>query len=437
MWSRSAASVILAPLRTEIDTTFAGPVAPSCLGLLVSFAMSVGCGADGASTASTDATQSSLETSSSADGSTADTAAASTGAPTTGTPSDDTSTTSGATGSDSGEPTGGDPATTGESPLCDAPQGPNGLHWPPNTPPYITPATTKIDSLSGLNAALAAAAAGDVIEVAPHVFTDSLEITAGNPEWAQNVLVRPPLGQRQSVVIQGALDLVSPNVTIAGLQIDSVVSMRDGGDHCFLARSVLGPDGLLLANNTFDSGWYELVATEPKSGGDRSQIKAGKDKQSAGFRVEGVWLKGAYRIIDSADHSDTLQITGVTGGVVHDVTLADSVLWPSANAALLIGAADGTVVRNTWLAACGVEYVTDVLPGHECGGHHAMQGGIANEVYAAIVLGTLNGSQPYAVVHDTQCQKIAEPPLDAKNNTVDPNLNVPPPPLCDLDMIWD
>ncbi len=411
--------------------------------VLSALVVSAGCGSDGSE--STGTSESSAGTSSSTDSPTGTATSPTTGATDTPTTTGDTTTTTTATTgtapTSTGEPTTDASSTTSEttgaSPRCDAQQGPNGLHWPPETPAYTTAATTTIDSLAALNDALKAASAGDVIEVAPHIFDDSLDITAGNPDWAHNVLVRPPVGQRQSVVVKGALNLLSPNITVAGLQVDGVVAMRDGGDHCFLARSVLGPDGLLLANNTFGSGWYELVATAPKSGGDRSQIKAGKDKQSDGFRVEGVWLKGAYRIIDSADHSDTLQITGVTGGIVHNVTLTDSVLWPSANAALLIGAADGTVVRNTWLAACGVSYVTDVMPGHECGGYHAMQGGIANEVYDGIVLGTLNGSEPYAVVHDTKCKKIAETPLDAKNNTVDPALDVPPPPLCDLDLIWD
>ncbi|MCB1150672.1 hypothetical protein KDK88_03955 [bacterium] len=324
---------------------------------------------------------------------------------------------------------------TGGNPSCDVYAGPDGTHWPPGTPAYTTPATVTINSLAELNAALKSASAGDVIEVAPSTLSSQLEVTGGSASWKQNVLIRPPLGQRGSVKIAAELRIISPNVTFAGLSINSFVSLRAGGDHAFLARCELSANGGLIANDTHDSGFYELVATQPKTGGDRAQVKGSNGNTTTGFTLSGVWLKGAYRPVGSADHSDTLQLVGVSGGSVKSVTIEDSVLWPSSNAALQ-NAADGTIMKSSWFASCG-GFSSDVPSGNECGGFHAMNGGTNNEVYGCVVNGTLNGGDPYAVVNDTKLRKFAQPPLSQSNNVVDPNLKEPAPELCDLDAIWD
>lgn len=101
-------------------------------------------------------------------------------------------------------------------------RGPDGSKVPPNTPAYNTPATVQVANTSALLSAVAglgAGAGGTVIEVTGNLTGDaSIPANANAASWSQNILIRPPLGQRKRV---SHVLLDCQRVTFAGFTFDA------------------------------------------------------------------------------------------------------------------------------------------------------------------------------------------------------------------------
>jgi len=255
-------------------------------------------------------------------------------------------------------------------------RGPTGLNWPSHTPAYNTPADIKISNLSELDAALASAKSGDVIEVAPHSYSQNITIKNGNRNWEKNVLVRPPLGKTQSVILNKELTINAPHVTVAGFRANSSLKIRDDGDRSALARMTLSTQSFIgIRNNSEngfveDAGIYEIVAPTVRSGGDRMNISSIKNGGVKRFTISGVWLTGSNRKIGSGDHSDTLQTFETGGGWgISDLTIENSVFLTSSSAPMQLADLKGLLVMNNVLST-SCTYAQSVQPGHECNGSH-------------------------------------------------------------------
>lgn len=330
-------------------------------------------------------------------------------------------------------------------------RGPDGTHWPSHTPAYITPANIFISSLSELNSALSSAQSGDVIEVAPHTFsaTGVTYITNGSSSWAQNVLVRPPIGQRQSVIVDSELILNAPHVTLAGFQISAATGIYGRGDRSAFARMVVETNFMKFRNSDTgdsleDAGIYEIVSTTPKAGdGDRMNISAVDGGKTSRFTISGIWMVGAYRQIGSASHSDTLQVFTTTGQGIEDLTIEDSVFFPSSNVSLMLDNLLGSfTIRNSWVGECETSAVS-VPDGYECGGYHAITCGNSNPcssdstyIIDSEVYGSIYSDSAGISMNNSRALSVSGPVVGT-GNTIDSGLVISLPTLPNLDDIWE
>lgn len=101
-------------------------------------------------------------------------------------------------------------------------RGPDGTRKPEFTPDYDTPADTTTNA-AGLQTAITNAASGDVIELTSNL-TGVVTLTspAGASSWTENVLIRPPLGQRLTSEV---LKVTGQKLTVAGLDFVSQVGV--------------------------------------------------------------------------------------------------------------------------------------------------------------------------------------------------------------------
>lgn len=95
-------------------------------------------------------------------------------------------------------------------------RGPDGVRRPPGTGAYDRPATATATAAT-LQTAINNATSGAVIELTTDL-TGTVTLTGpvGASTWAENVLVRPPLGQRRSC---GKVIIACPRLTVAGLDV--------------------------------------------------------------------------------------------------------------------------------------------------------------------------------------------------------------------------
>lgn len=313
--------------------------------------------------------------------------------------------------------------------------GPDGTHWPSSTPAYTTPASTTISSLGELNAALATARSGDVIEVAPHRWSQPLTVDEGDASWGRNVLVRPPLGRRQSVVVDAEIELDAPHVTLAGFKLNDTWRARSNADRSAYARIVVAGGAAGYIDDTTDFGLYEIVAPSYGVGSDRMQIRASEENR--GTVLSGSWLKGKFRKIGAADHSDTLQTFGHSGGEINGLTIKDTVLWTSADKTFQGADIFDLTVRNSYFGECSTN-PEQPMAGTECPGYHAIRdGGRGTEMYDVVVSGSIANDHPYDVLVNTKAASLGAPAVTSSGNDIRDGFEQAPPPLPDLDTIWD
>lgn len=103
------------------------------------------------------------------------------------------------------------------------PRGPSGIWKPPLTPDYATQATYTANSFSALQAALNQCSGGEVIEITADLRGTSVVIakatgTVPSASWTQNVLVRPPIGQRLNC---DPVSIYCQHLTFAGFNFDT------------------------------------------------------------------------------------------------------------------------------------------------------------------------------------------------------------------------
>lgn len=238
-------------------------------------------------------------------------------------------------------------------------RGPDGTHWPANTPAYETP-HTHTATWATLSSVLGTCDAGDVVQITGTQDTLNRQITGGSTGWATNVLVRPPLGQRASAIIGTTTYLATQHVTFAGLRVNSLLRMQDA-DRSFVAFTEVATNGTVYMDCSRNSGLYELITDGYGTAqSDRMLSRAfsvgGTPTDSENCEIVGVYIHGRWLDADSVGdpnkpHMDTLQTLAQNGAHIYGLTIRDSVLLTSADKVMQNHDTEitGLTIVNSWL----------------------------------------------------------------------------------------
>jgi hypothetical protein len=294
-------------------------------------------------------------------------------------------------------------------PVRTASFGPNGTHWPEDTP-WLDEAVPHVINVacswSAIKAALlsvtdAQAAAGVHILVAPGELVGlgggasgrAVLADVGSTTWRRRVLVSPQNGYG-SVKIVGAVKLKKVmGVAFALLFGDHITMMMcnrsalcwsslDG----WLVYGAAGGPGSITENCDL----YEVVVDRPQLRSvDPTGFGAGYTQSSGGPADGNGWLRnclivGCYtaprwRIAGASDHVDTCQLFG-GGGIYYGFTFRDTAIWGSNNCALQTG-----TLTNEQL-----QYLPTEVPPHISLDHTLLVGPVTTQAtrYPAMIGGT-------------------------------------------------
>lgn len=269
------------------------------------------------------------------------------------------------------------------------PKGPSGLWTPPLTPAYSTPATYFASSFAELQTTLGQCSGGEVIEITAALRGSSVEInkvTGSNPSanWTQNVLVRPPIGQRVGC---DPFELHCQHVTMAGFNFDTPgarqitriatvnepVSMTSSGSFSGFWRCV---DTYDVSNTTNSVKWgisagFQAFVIECAAPYYHPTIKADRFDIYGGTRggfatgviepiIKGCFFSGCKKDVtvdQSQLHVDNLQIEGpgTSAPTVFSPSILHSVVdGGSGNSAIFCKNLVGDIYfHNTWVGFDG------------------------------------------------------------------------------------
>lgn len=223
---------------------------------------------------------------------------------------------------------------------------------PPGTPAYTTPATTTT-TVAGLQAAIDAAAAGDVIEVSAEPSTANITLTGGpafttastssvtNPNANTKVLIRPPLSIDEGTWY-GDFRLTGTNLVVAGFGAGAKKIGTSGQDNssggapgsgCWFWRC--GASDLFFAiYDCDDAGLHNCWATSTAAAEvDRVQVSA-NSTLTVRPRIVDCWFAGRDRPAGSSSHVDTIQFFYLGSGEVWHPSVEGSVVHGSQNAGI-------------------------------------------------------------------------------------------------------
>lgn len=285
-------------------------------------------------------------------------------------------------------------------------RGPTG-QWPTHTPAYTTAATvTTNGTAADLQAKINAASSGAVIEHPGSIA--SVTLTGGSTGWAQNVLIRPPVGQRADYAMTGNVE--AHHLTVAGYRITGgnvrVRNCTRGG----LAWMETDSAGQLFvdANGTAttDVFIYELAfigTTSWTSTGDLMQYRGLGATLTRPLFV-GFHVLGPTKTTGSGAHNDTIQTFSQDGGKVIDAEFRDSVIFAAGDKAMQGDVnSEGTLIDNCLIyePSKGDDWVP--WPGGSAGayGSHAITGGmsIGGTIRDSTIVGSIGST--VAVIEDS------------------------------------
>ena len=319
--------------------------------------------------------------------------------------------------------------------------GPNGSHWPSLIPtPFMYDAAKlniEVDcSWSAIQTALrqvtAAQAAGGVrITVRPGTLvglgaglsSTSVIIDSGSSAWTQRVTVCPRDGYG-SVQIQNGYKLTRvKGVCFAGFLcggfywIDcdrSAIAWTQVDGYSALHAQASG--GLVSNIELSEVAWLNAET----SNGDVFQVIANSGNFT-GYRFDGLWMAPHYYVdnTDPRPHTDTLQIYAAGGASYQNInlTLRDSVIFASNNAAIQTGGTQGLTMER--LVVIGGELgktVYPVTPGGETAEFFCAINGAGSNwtatgsyFYGPMLLSNPNGAysnNPFALVSGSTLSEV-------------------------------
>lgn len=227
--------------------------------------------------------------------------------------------------------------------------GPNGTHWPSDTP--RTGHANVVDvscSWAAIGSAISAvsagqAAAGTLIRVAPGTLAGSGDgVTSGatpvlggvgNAAWSQKVLIAPRDGWGTVNIASGVRINDVHGVTFARINGTTLILTNCGDMNWAQSKLTLGIKTFADAANVTNCNIYEMIMPNSiMTENDSSQYRA-----SAGYYIrnctwEGCYIAPLFRPTGSSSHLDSLQMFGA--GWYRGLTLRDCLFFGSQNCAL-------------------------------------------------------------------------------------------------------
>lgn len=254
------------------------------------------------------------------------------------------------------------------TPAAGAVYGPDGTHWPLNTPRADVARVVNVAaSWSAISAAITANARSTdpvVICVAPGT------ISGGNGAGSTSKGVLQNIGnaERPSRILVSACNGVGtvkvasgPGVAFVGVAGVSLIGIDFSAQSVMIRNSEafgIGystvPGLLVTANGgsgVHDVDIVEIVAGPEATAGaayDRVEVKSAGGYSVDGLRFAGFYAAPNYKPNASKSHVDTMQFVTTSGsGTISNVTLADSVLFQSSDQGIMAGANRGGAITHS------------------------------------------------------------------------------------------
>jgi hypothetical protein len=255
-----------------------------------------------------------------------------------------------------------------DTPAAGAVYGPDGTHWPLNTPRADAARVVNVAaSWSAISAAITANARSTdpvVICVAPGTISGGngagstskgVLRNIGNAELPSRILVSACNGVGTVKVAAG------PGVAFVGVAGVSLIGIDFSAQSVMIRNSEafgIGyskvPGLLVTANGgsgVHDVDIVEIVAGPEAAAGaayDRVEVKSAGGYSIDGLRFAGFYAAPNYKPTGSKSHVDTMQFVTTSGsGTISNVTLADSVLFQSSDQGIMAGANRGGAITHS------------------------------------------------------------------------------------------
>lgn len=246
--------------------------------------------------------------------------------------------------------------------------GPDGTHWPENTPRADAARVVQVKpTWAAISAAITAEAKTSddvVICVSPGTIVGG----NGSGSSAKGVLQDVGNANRASRILVDACDGVGTvktagdkGIAFVGVRGVSIVGI-DMGDTSVMLRNVESfgfgytTVGTLLVTANGGRGVQntdvvEVVAgTEAVEGAgyDRMEVKSADGYDIDGLTFSGLYAAPHYKARGSNAHTDTIQFVTTSGtGTMTDIVIEDSAVFASSNQGIIAGSNSGGEIRNT------------------------------------------------------------------------------------------
>lgn len=246
--------------------------------------------------------------------------------------------------------------------------GPDGTHWPENTPRADEARVVKVNpTWAAISAAIKAEAKTSdevVICVTPGTITGG----NGSGSSAKGVIQDVGNANRASRILVDACDGVGTvktagdkgiafvgvrGVSIVGIDMGSTSVMLRNVESFGFGYTTVGT--LLVTANggrgVRDADVVEVVAgTEAVAGAgyDRMEVKSADGYDVDGLTFSGLYAAPHYKARGSNAHTDTIQFVTTSGdGTMTDIVIEDSAVFASSNQGIIAGSNSGGEIRNT------------------------------------------------------------------------------------------
>lgn len=246
--------------------------------------------------------------------------------------------------------------------------GPDGTHWPANTPRADEARVVQVKpTWAAISAAINAEAKTSddvVICVSPGTITGG----NGSGSSAKGVIQDVGNANRASRILVDACDGIGTvktagdkGIAFVGVRGVSIVGI-DMGDTSVMLRNVESfgfgytTVGTLLVTanggrGVRDADVVEVVAgTEAVAGAgyDRMEVKSADGYNIDGLTFSGLYAAPHYKARGSNAHTDTIQFVTTSGkGTMTDIVIEDSAVFASSNQGIIAGSNNGGEIRNT------------------------------------------------------------------------------------------
>lgn len=313
--------------------------------------------------------------------------------------------------------------------------GPNGGHWPSNTPALSDAFVYDVEvdpTWTAISAAIAAApASGNArVRVRPGTLpvgsgngsTSRPALAAGFASRSSKVLVVPRdgwgtvVGNPASTFASGYSFTLS-NVALLGFDFSAQGVVLRSCSNAAIGWSTFGI--LNVTANAVDVSGLELVECvlpdQAAYEGDRMALRLANGYSIAGMTMSGCYVAPSYRAAASTVHTDTLQISRTGTGRVRGLTMIDSAFFQSSSQALQFEFTDAVTIRHTALIGGlrGTGRYPLAADRYRMTGENALWGGSAaqpdsaNDVTLAdsVILGSISNFWKFTSISNTVTSK--------------------------------